>query len=355
MVGVTSDTILTIAYMKIRGQTGLDVSNQLQIENYLKTYKDDILNCQEINISENSFSQCDYITSSYDFITNNAQNKYGTCCMVSNNFMIENVKLDTNGRIIAFNIENITFCDVYLPSGSDSIMKNGRENYAAETIPQILINCKQFGCIGGDWNCIIDKNDATKYPSSKHSKSLQRLVKIFAWTDSFKKLHPDSQQFSRYYDITAQGEGATRIDRMYHYGQLQIIEASYVGVAFSDHLSLIIKIKLPENMSKLVSPKSKPFFKSKPSVIQDEIFQSRLKTNFKLWQEVRKSTNITVLTWWELVVKPSIKKLLITRGQEINRQRNGELNLLNIRQLYLVKKLQSGKFNFLSQLKLVQA
>ena len=154
--------------------------------------------------------------------------------------MIENVKLDTNGRIIAFNIENITFCNVYLPSGSDPIMKNGRENYAAETIPQILINCKQFGCIGGDWNCIIDKNDATKNPSSKHSKSLQRLVKNFAWTDSFKKLHPDSQQFSRYYDNTAQGEGATRIDRMYHYGQLQIIEASYVGVAFSDHLYLII-------------------------------------------------------------------------------------------------------------------
>ena len=64
--------------MNIRGQTGLDVSKQLQIENFIKSYRIDILNCQEINVLEDSFSQCEYITSSYNIITNNAQNKYGT-------------------------------------------------------------------------------------------------------------------------------------------------------------------------------------------------------------------------------------------------------------------------------------
>ena len=354
-MAVNSDTTLTLAYMNIRGQTGLDVSKQLQIEHFLKSYKVDILNCQEINISEDSFSQCDFITSSYDIITNNAHNKYGTCCIVSNDFKTENVKLDTSGRVIAFNIENITFCNVYLPSGSDPVMKNSRENYAAEIIPQILINCKEFGCIGGDWNSIIENSDATKNSSNKQSKSLKRLVRNFSWIDSFKQLHPHSQQFSRYYDNSAQGEGASRIDRMYHYGQLLILEAYYVGVAFSDHLTLIVRIKLPENMSKLVSPKSKPLFKSKPNVIQDDIFQSRLKLNFELWLEVRKSTNIDVLNWWELVVKPNIKKLLIARGREINKERNGELNLLLIRQSYLVRKLQLGRSHFLADLKLVQA
>ena len=341
--------------MNIRGQTGLDVSKQLLIENFIKSYRIDILNCQEINVLEDSFSQCEYITSSYNIITNNAQNKYGTCCIVSNNFNPENVKLDTNGRVLSFNIENITFCNVYLPSGSDPVMKNSRENYAAETIPNILINCKQFGCIGGDWNSIIENCDATKNTSSNISKSLKRLVKNFSWIDSFKQLHPHDQQFSRYYDNSAQGEGATRIDRMYHYGQLKIIEASYVGVAFSDHLALIIKIKLPENMSKLISPKSRPLFKSKPIVIQDKTFQTRLKSNFVLWKEIRKLTNINILTWWELVVKPGIKKLLIERGQEINRERTGELNILLIRQSYLVRKLQLGKTHLLSELKFVQA
>ena len=75
-----SNNTITLAYMNIRGQNGLDETKQVKIENFIKSYKIDILNCQEINISEDSFSNCTFITSSYDIITNNAQNKYGTCC-----------------------------------------------------------------------------------------------------------------------------------------------------------------------------------------------------------------------------------------------------------------------------------
>ena len=56
-------------------------------------------------------------------------------------------------------------------------MRNSRENYSAETIPQLLINCKDSGCIGGDWNSIISEADATKNQAQKMSPSLKRLVK----------------------------------------------------------------------------------------------------------------------------------------------------------------------------------
>ena len=128
--------------MNIRGQTGLDIVKQLQIENFLKAYKIDILNCQEVNIEADSFNNCSYISSNYNILSNNAQNKYGTCCMVSNQLSPENLKTDTNGRLISFDIENMTFSNVYLLSGSDPVMKRDRENYAAEVIPQILINSK---------------------------------------------------------------------------------------------------------------------------------------------------------------------------------------------------------------------
>ena len=49
------------------------------------------------------------------------------------------------------------------------------------------------------------------------------------------------------------------------------------------------------------------------------------------------------------------KKLLIERGREITVQKNGELNLLLIRQAYLVRKLQTGKMHLLAQLHYVQA
>ena len=173
-----TDKTINIAFMNVRGQTGLDFAKQLQIENFLKTYKIDILNCQEINIIEDSFSNCEYVTSTYNIISNNAQNKYGTCCLVSSNYTTENVKTDVNGRVITFNIENITFCNVYMHSGSDPIMRNGRENYAAEIIPQLLINSKEYGCIGSDWNSILDLNDATKNANKKKSKCLKRLVQL---------------------------------------------------------------------------------------------------------------------------------------------------------------------------------
>ena len=53
-------------------------------------------------------------------------------------------------------------------------------------------------------------------------------------------------------------------------------------------------------------------------------------------------------------MKPGMKKLLLERGREINQERSGALNLLHIRQSYLVLKLQSGEHHKLSELKLVQ-
>ena len=347
------ENTLTLAYMNIRGQTGLNLAKQLQIETFLKSYKIDILHCQEINILEDTFSECSFITSSYNILSNNAQNKYGTCSLVSNVFSTENIKNDTNGRVLAFDIQNITFCNVYMPSGSDPQMKNRRENYAAEVIPQILINCKENGCIGGDWNSIIENKDATKNQAQKQSKCLKRLIKTFNWTDSFRQHYPDSLQFSRYYDNSVHGEGASRLDRNYHFGNIKIIELFYVGVAFSDHISHVIKIELPKNAAKITSPKSRPLFKSKPAVIQDEKFKIQLKESLIMWHQVRHA-GLDTLFWWETVVKPGIKKLLIARGKEINKERTGELNLLLIHQDYLVRKLQAGDHDRLADLHLTQ-
>ena len=54
------------------------------------------------------------------------------------------------------------------------------------------------------------------------------------------------------------------------------------------------------------------------------------------------------------MVKPGIKKLLIERGKEMKQERMGALNLLMLRQSYLVRKLQSGEFEKLGELKEVQ-
>ena len=95
---------LVVAYINIRGQTGLDFSKQKQIENCINLYKPDILHLQEINISEDTFENCDAINSSYNIISNNAANKYGTASLVSSELQASNIKVDTEGRAIAFDI-----------------------------------------------------------------------------------------------------------------------------------------------------------------------------------------------------------------------------------------------------------
>ena len=350
----SSEQILTISYMNIRGQTGLDTAKQVQIEQFLKSYNIDIINCQEINVDSESFQSCNFINSSYNIISNNASNKYGTCSLVTSTLQLENIKFDTNGRVIIFDIGNITFGNVYLPSGNDPAMRNGRENYAAETIPQLLTNSKDSGCIGGDWNSIINESDATKNQANKMSPSLKRLVKTFSWSDSFRLLHPNSQTFSHYYESQMHGQGGTRIDRQYNWGNMTILEVKYVGVAFSDHLALIVKVKLPGNFSRLMCPKSKPQFKAKPEVVRDPVFNERLKLNFSHWLEV-KQAGLNTLSWWELIVKPGVKKLLIDRGKELNLERSGQLNLLLLKQSYFVLKIQQGDRSNLSQLKEIQA
>ena len=49
-----------------------------------------------------------------------------------------------------------------------------------------------------------------------------------------------------------------------------------------------------------------------------------------------------------------MKKLLIQRGKEMNRERSGEINLLQMVQSYLVRKIQAGNVHLLAELKGVQ-
>ena len=70
------------------------------------------------------------------------------------------------------------------------------------------------------------------------------------------------------------------------------------------------------------------------------------------WQQI-KLAGLDTIFWWETVVKPGIKKLLIERSQEMNKERIYELNLLLIRQAYLVRKLHNGDHHRIAELNLV--
>ena len=294
---------------------------------------------------------CSFISSNYDIIPNNSPiNNYGTASIVKSCLSVENIHFDTMGRALAFDIGSVSFVNLYMHSGNDSLMRGGRETYLAEVIPNLLINSKSSGCIFGDFNCIIDKKDATKNQDKKISPSLTKLVRIFSWKDSFRTLFPSDLCFSRYYSFDGQNTEASRIDRGYHFGSLKPTESHHVGVAFSDHLSLIVAYEVPISMSSIKSPKSRPLFKANPDVICDPKFKEQLSSLIAKLSHVQTSLNLDILSFWEDLVKPNIKRLLITRGKEMSKEKKGALNLLLVQQSYLVRKLNSGQTDKLAEL-----
>ena len=172
----------------------------------------------------------------------------------------------------------------------------------SEWLPQVLVNRKDSGILGGDFNCISKVEDSLNHPESKMSPSLRRLIKLFNLTDSFRSLHPHQKVFSRYFNINGQN-GATRIDRSYHWGSVAPSAGWYESVAFSDHLLYIVKLTIPNTMQKILSPKSRPFF-IKPEIILENKFKTDLQTAMMRWKEV-KQAGLNILDWWELVVNPN--------------------------------------------------
>ena len=86
--------------MNIRGQTGLNMAKQMQIQSFLSRYKIDILHLQEVDIDSDSFLNCDSLNSSYIILSNNSPTKYGTASLVRSEFTPENILLDCKGRVL---------------------------------------------------------------------------------------------------------------------------------------------------------------------------------------------------------------------------------------------------------------
>ena len=76
------ENILSIALVNIRGKSGINQSKQMQIQTFLQHNKIDILHLQETNILEDTFRNCNLISSSYSIIFNNSPSNYGTACLI---------------------------------------------------------------------------------------------------------------------------------------------------------------------------------------------------------------------------------------------------------------------------------
>ena len=157
---------LTLAFINCVGQSKFPLPKQLEIQNYIRSHKIDILHLQEVMIDDTSFSECHYVRNNFNLFSNNTPGNtpYGTASLVRSDIEVSNILTDNAGRIIIFDAAGCTWGNFYLPSGTDGASRTLREHYSAEIIPQLMINRQKNGAAGGDLNSIISLND-TKCPN----------------------------------------------------------------------------------------------------------------------------------------------------------------------------------------------
>ena len=91
---------LRVASINCKGQTKLNPSKQLLLDDLLRIKKLDVIFLQEVFIPTDAFSICPYIISNFNVFTNNSNNEYGTATLIRNSLEIIDVKADTSGRIL---------------------------------------------------------------------------------------------------------------------------------------------------------------------------------------------------------------------------------------------------------------
>ena len=107
---------------------------------------------QETQIDESAFENNPFIANNFNIIFNNSETGYGVCSLINRKFSTKDELLHPSGRIIAFNIGDLTMTNIYLPSGAERTAKNLREDLCGQTIPNMMLAAKKKGMIGGDFN-----------------------------------------------------------------------------------------------------------------------------------------------------------------------------------------------------------
>ena len=349
-----ADQTLTVGFLNILGQSKLKQSKQDQIQFILQYHKIDILHLQETNILEGAFDFCPFIANNYQILAQNNDSGFGVCSLVHKKLATENEILHPSGRLIAFDVCNLTMINVYLPSGAETSAKNQREEFCGVTIPNLLLHGQKSGLIGGDWNNITNPADCSHHPEQKVSPTLKKVISLLKWKDCYRLLHPKSTTYSHHYNrqMAGQGlvQGGSRLDRAYRWGEVQVLDAGYSPVAFSDHMLHLVSVVGPAT-SYQADPRFQPYFKIRPDIAKDDGFKLKVSEIVLSWSKAK--AKMPLLEWWDLVkrdIRQEAKKLT----RERSKNKKARLNFLLLAQIHLSKKVSKGQLSHLPKLREVQ-
>lgn len=173
----------------------------------------------------------------YNVICNVDQARRGTAIALKEHIKYSHVERSLDGRLLALRVNNTTLCNVYSPSGS--VLRAKRERFFNNTIACYLRHRTEHIILGGDFNSVIRRSDAT---GQNMSPALQAIVQQVCLHDVWQQLRPRETEFTY---VTH--NSSSRLDRLYVSGGLrgQLRSTAMHVCCFSDHKAVTVRMCLP--------------------------------------------------------------------------------------------------------------
>ena len=296
-------------------------SNLAGLNTAISTASYDVILLQEMKMTQ---EQLDPIVKRFGFkahvnVSEVNQHKPGTAILWRNSVPLSGLVNLVECRLQMAELGPYRIFNCYAPSGSEN--RQQRNIFFGEELFKCLrIHPGSLCIVAGDYNCVTRREDVeggVGYQTKK-CEVLKNLVLCEKFVDAFLHLHSDKQEFT----FHRPGKAKSRLDRYYVSESLAegIEEVDHIP-SLSDHFGVKMKIKMNINIAHFERKKDFTYWKLNNQILEDDEFMPSFRC---LWAHLVKNENKynDVADWWDLYVKPEIKKFSIAFSANRKDRRN---------------------------------
>ena len=315
----------TVATLNINGLNNVD--KQLHLIDFVNQHNIDILMLQEHNLKSLDKVHDDFKSFFHIFVNPSINSKGGTAIIIKRSLPISVIDVDNSAdsRIMSLRLlycnQELHFLNIYAHSGNHFI--NDREHLFQTEILYYLRRNLSRTIIGGDFNCIINKKDATT--NNCHlSKALTTLVRELRLKDAWfiKNKKVEFTYVKKNYK--------SRIDRIYVKDLSNAITCiKTIHTNLSDHSCVSSTFDIQG-----IPKKGKGYWKLNTRLLEDPEIKIKF-TNLWCSLKLEIPNYPDINKWWEKLVKEKIKVFFMNEGKIANQKRYGLIKYLECSLHYL--------------------
>ena len=316
-----------------------DLRTRAGILDCLRGFKPDIWLMQEVNVST---EELDSLVDNLGYsaccnVTSDDETNRGTAFVWKKSLNLENIYTIEECRLQSAQLGRLNLMNIYAPSGSENKFAR-REMFNQAVMRWYSSAHPNLPLAGGDFNCVLGRNDARFNAEKKSCVGLQTLVNSFNLTDTYRYLFPNNVEYTFH-----RADSASRLDRFYapQFMMPYILSVQHLPQAYSDHCIVEMKINVPD-LQRLQTPTKSPrfsYWKMNTGIIDDDFNE-----NFEIIYNKAREYIVDyedIADWWDNKCKPMIIHFCKMYSISLARERKCTKNFLYIQ---LKNALNNGPF-----------